>query len=106
MVRGELWRTDPNHTRLLFAPTARALKAGQGYFSVYEIFFPFVAVGVTDFFTLSGGFSLFPGVESQLLYIAPKITPVHLEKFDLAAGVLYIKIPEEDEGAGILYSVA
>jgi hypothetical protein len=105
MVQGELWLNDPNHSRLLFAPTGRALKSGQGYFSVYEIFFPFIAVGVTDFLTLAGGFSLFPGAESQLLYLAPKITPIQLEKFDLAAGVLFIKVPEEDEGVGIFYGV-
>lgn len=104
-VQGEFWRKDPNRTRMLFAPTARPLKSGQGYFSIYEIFFPFVAVGVTDFLSLAGGMSLFPGASSQLFYVAPKITPVHLDKFDLAAGVLYIFIPEDSENAGIVYSV-
>ena len=104
-IRGEFWRRDPNRTRLLFAPTARPLEAGQGYISFYEIFFPFVAVGITDFLAISGGMSLFPGTSSQLLYVAPKITPVHLEKFDLSAGALYISIPEEVEDAGIAYGV-
>ncbi|MFQ5584937.1 MAG: hypothetical protein ACE5GL_10920, partial [Calditrichia bacterium] len=79
---------------MLFAPTARPLKQGQGYFSVYQIFFPFVAVGVTDFFTLAGGVSLIPGARSQLLYVAPKITPLHLKKFDLAFGLLYLAVPD------------
>jgi hypothetical protein len=113
MVRGELWRADPNRTRLFFAPTGRALKAGQGYFSVYQIFFPFIAVGVTDFLAIAGGISLFPGASSQLLYVAPKITPVRVNKFDLSAGVLYIRIPDGDDGddgddvnkAGIIYGV-
>ena len=39
---GKLRRVDPNQTRLLFSPTARPLKQGNGYFSVYEIFFPMV----------------------------------------------------------------
>jgi hypothetical protein len=34
-------RADPNSTRLLFAPTGRTLKSGNGYFSAYEIFFTF-----------------------------------------------------------------
>jgi hypothetical protein len=105
MVEGELWRKDPNRTRLLFAPTGRALKAGQGYFSTYEILFPFLAIGITDFLTVAGGISLVPGAENQLLYIAPKITPVQLDKFDLSAGVLYIRIPEEENAAGIVYGV-
>jgi hypothetical protein len=104
-IEGNLWRRDPNKTRLFFAPTGRALKAGQGYFSVYEIFFPFVAVGITDFLAISGGFSLLPGAESQLLYLAPKITPVQLEKIDVSAGILYLKIPEETDAAGIFYGV-
>jgi hypothetical protein len=105
VVEGKIWRTDPNRTRLFFAPTGRALKSGQGYFSVYEIFFPFIAVGITDHITLAGGLTLFPGADQQLLYLAPKITPVQLEKFDLSAGVLYIVIPNNEEDAGIFYSV-
>jgi hypothetical protein len=65
-----------------------------------------VAVGITDFLSISGGMSLFPGTSSQLLYVAPKITPVHLEKFDFSAGALYISIPEEVEDAGIAYGVS
>lgn len=108
MVEGKFMRRDPNRTRMLFAPTARPLKAGHGYFSIYEILFPFVAVGITDFISLAGGMTLFPGASSQLFYIAPKITPIHLEKFDLAAGVLYIILPEVSDGvgnAGIVYGV-
>ena len=104
IVKGRLWRKDPNQTRLLFAPTARTLKKGQGYFSVYEIFFPMFAFGVTDFFSLAVGGTLVPGAEEQLFYIAPKISPVHFKSFDVGAGVLYINIPDE-EGAGIVYGV-
>lgn len=116
VISGTVWRNDPNHTRLLFSPTGRALKGGQGYFAVYEIFFPFIAYGITDWLTIAGGFTLVPGAPTQFLYVAPKVTPVQIEKFDLSAGVLYIRIPdfEEDEGdtddevnsAGILYGVS
>jgi hypothetical protein len=105
VVEGEIWKSDPNQSRLFFAPTGRALKRGQGYFSVYEIFFPFLAVGITDWLAISGGFSLLPGAESQLLYLAPKITPVQREKFALSGGILYIKFPEELDAAGIFYGV-
>jgi len=106
MVGGEYWRSDPNRTRLLFAPTARPLKAGQGYFSVYEIFFPFLAAGVTDFLSFAGGLTLVPGAESQLVYFAPKATPIHLKNFDLAGGVLYVLVPEGEDNIGIVYSVS
>jgi hypothetical protein len=104
IVKGEFWEDDPNATRMLIAPTARALKQGQGYFSIYEIFFPFVAVGITDVLSMAGGFSLFPGTSEQLLYLAPKFIPLQTKKFDLAAGVLYINIPDEGD-AGIVYGV-
>ena len=96
-------RADPNRTRLLFAPTGRTLSAGEGYFSAYEIFFPFLAIGITDFITLAGGVTLFPGAEQQIIYIAPKVRAVHLDNFDLSGGVLFCHI--EDEDFGILYGV-
>jgi len=51
---GKFVRSDPNSTRLFFAPTAKTLRKGKGYFSVYEIFLPFIAYGVTDYITLKG----------------------------------------------------
>ena len=116
VISGTIRRNDPNQTRLLFSPTGRALKGGHGYFAVYEIFFPFIAYGITDWFTIAGGVTLVPWAPSQFIYLAPKVTPIQIEKFDLSAGVLYIRIPdfEEDEGdtddevnsAGILYGVS
>ena len=106
IVQGEFRKSDPNHTRLFFAPTGRSLKNGQGYFSAYEIFFPFIAVGVGDVVTLAGGMSLIPGASSQIFYFAPKITPLHLQNFDLSAGVLYINALGSDfSGGGIVYGV-
>ncbi len=49
--------------------------------------------------------SLFPGADEQLLYVAPKVTPINVENFGVAAGVLYIKVPDEDNAAGIVYGV-
>lgn len=105
---GRYLRPDPNYTRLLFAPTARPLKNGQGYFSAYEVFFPFLAVGVGDILTLAGGMSLFPGASAQLFYLAPKATVYNSDKLSLAGGVLYLNATtgfEDFEGAGIVYGV-
>jgi hypothetical protein len=106
VVDGEFRRSDPNYTRLFFAPTGRALKNGQGYFSAYEIFFPFLAVGVGDIVTLAGGISLLPGAENQIFYFAPKITPLHLQNLDVSAGILYLNAFGSDfSGGGIVYGV-
>ena len=107
VVEGEFRRGDPNRTRLLFAPTARSLKAGQGYFSIYEIFFPMLAFGVTDFATIAAGISLFPFVPNQLVYLAPKVTPLHFGSVDAAGGILYINTTAGDgDGVGIVYESA
>lgn len=106
IVAGEYRRVDPNDTRLLFAPTARPLGPGQGYLSVYQIFFPLFAVGATDFLNLAGGISLIPGISNQIFYLAPKVTPIHLKNFDLAGGVLYVTTTGGNgEGVGIVYGV-
>ena len=57
---GDYWFPNPNSTRLFFAPTGEQLKQGEGYFSDYELFFPGVAIGVTDNFSIGGGISLIP----------------------------------------------
>ncbi len=106
IVAGEYVQPDPNRTRLFLAPTARPLKSGQGYFSVYEIFFPMVAVGVTNYVNLAAGVSLIPGAPQQILYLAPKVIPLQLKNLDVAVGVLYIVLPTSDaEKLGIAYGI-
>lgn len=98
---------DPNDTRLFFAPTARTLKQGQGYFSDYELFFPSFGVGAFDFLSIGGGISIFPGLKSQLYYIAPKIRLLHLGKLDVAAGTLYMNATSHSGfGGGIAWGLA
>jgi hypothetical protein len=106
VMGGKVFRTDPNQTRLFLAPTARPLAAGQGYFSAYEIFFPYFAFGVTDFLALGGGMSLFPFVSGQVYYFAPKLAITIKKDFSLGAGVLYSNSTSASEsGIGILYGL-
>jgi hypothetical protein len=106
VIQGEFRHSDPNYTRLFFAPTGRPLKSGQGYLSVYEIFFPFLAVGVADVLTLAGGMSLIPGAREQLFYLSPKLTPFHFAKTDLSVGLLYANTTGGDAAAiGVVYGV-
>ncbi len=106
---GSYWFPNPNYTRLYFAPTGRMLEKGKGYFSDYYIFFPGIAYGLTDWLTIGGGFSIFPGVNmnDQLFFITPKIGLIQSDDINLAAGALIIKIPDEDDFGtfGILYGV-
>jgi hypothetical protein len=107
IVDGRYMRIDPNGSRLFFGPTARPVRAGSGYFSVYELFFPYLAVGIGDIVTLAGGITVLPGASSQLFYLGPKISfPLNSETFDLAIGGHYFNAFGQDtEGAGIVYAV-
>lgn len=97
---------DPNKTRLFFAPTGKSLKAGTGYFSVNELLFPILAFGITDYLSLAGGMTIIPGagVSDQLYYLNGKARVLHLEEFDLSAGILYTNITTEEENLTIIYA--
>lgn len=105
IVNGSLQGFDPNRTRLFFAPTARSLNAGEWYFSDYMIFFPIVAVGITDFTILSGGISLIPGAENQLVYGNLKFTLLQKDNFGLSAGLFYATVFSYSAG-GVAYGIA
>lgn len=106
LYKGEYIRSDPNKTRLFFAPTARTLCQSKGYFSAYEIFLPFIAYGITDYITLSGGMTLLPGVpiEDQLKYLAPKVRIIEQDQFTLSSGLLWMSV--EKVSAGIVYGIS
>jgi len=111
MVNGAYYFPNPNATRLFYAPTGRMLSRGEGYVSDFWLFFPSVAVGVTERFTIGGGMSVFPGAgpEEQLLYITPKVAITQGPKLNTAIGALAINTSDFDNGrasAGILYGVA
>ena len=107
LYNGQYWIDDPNSTRLFFAPTGRGLVSGNGYVSVYEIFFPMVAFGIADYITIAGGISLFPGLSKQLLYFAPKITPFQNDKFAVSIGDFYVRTPSNNRNndINIIYSI-
>lgn len=105
---GQYWFPNPNTTRLYFAPTGRMLTQGEGYFSDFYLFFPGIAYGVTDHFTIGGGLSLFPGVamSDQLFYFTPKVGLAATENLNLATGLLLVKVPDQSSTAGIFYGVS
>ena len=86
------WFTHPNPTRLFFAPTARMLKKGEGYFSDILIFFPGISYGIYDSITIGGGFSFFPfsDINEQLYYFTPKFGLKIAKNFHFAIGCLLV----------------
>jgi hypothetical protein len=63
--------SDPNESRLMFAPTGRPLGKGNGYFSDHYVVFPGVAYGLTRNLSIGGGFSFVPGLglDEQAFYV-------------------------------------
>lgn len=107
---GQYWFPTPQSSRLFFAPTARMLGAGEGYFADHWLFFPSVAFGVTDRVTIGAGMSIFPGTDlgNQLVFLTPKVGLPSPPGLQLAAGALVIRVPEEGPRSfltGILYGV-
>lgn len=112
---GQYWFPNPNATRLYFAPTARMLERGKGYFQNIYLFFNGFAVGITDNINIGGGMSIFPVDDffsNNVFYITPKIGVKAHRNVHLAVGALFIFLPFDDEfetdnsnSAGILYSV-
>lgn len=84
---GEVWPVDPHGTRLFFAPTGRSLQQGEGYFGVYELFFPFLSYGVTDALTVAGGTPIVPGAIGEFAYLGPKLQVVNTPGMQLSLGV-------------------
>lgn len=101
----EGWFENPNQTRLFFAPTGQMLKAGEGYFSDYEVLFPGVAYGVTDNISIGGGVSLIPSsIDEQLIYVTPKVGVSLAPKLHVALGLIAATIPGESP-VGAVYGV-
>jgi hypothetical protein len=42
----------------------------------------------------------------QIIYLAPKITPYQNDNFAISIGDFFMKLPSDDDGLNILYSVA
>jgi hypothetical protein len=106
VVDGEFQRADPNTTRLLFAPTGRALERGDGYFGVYYFTMPFVQVGVTDRISIGGGTPLMFGFDESKrpFWVTPKVQLLNRGRVQAAAGVMHIVAPELGS-LGIAYGV-
>jgi len=100
-------KQDPNRTRLFFAPTGRSLKYGESYISAYQLFFPFIAFGLTNYFILAGGISIIPGMDNQIFYVAPKAAIINNKNFSVSSGVLYIgSTANATYRYGIIYGVS
>lgn len=108
IVDGAFRPADANATRLLFSPTARSLRKGEGYIGVYDFLLPFVQVGITDRLSMGVGTPLiFFGDESgRPVWLTPKYQFYKDPKLSAAVGVLHFVIVGENVRFGLAYTVA
>jgi len=106
IVNGELWAEDSNPTRLFFAPTGRALRQGEAYFGVYELYMPFIQVGITDRVSFGGGTPLLwlGGEGGMPVWVTPKFQVMQTRSTAASVGVMHI-FNAGDANAGIAYTV-
>jgi hypothetical protein len=104
IIKDTFYRYDPNYSRLMFGPTGRPLKKGDGYLTDYYVFFPGVAYGFTNNFSVLAGFSILPGagLKDQLKYVAPRFGKQFSDQFALSAGVFYLGV--SDFGLGVAFA--
>lgn len=105
VVNGEFWAADPNDTRLFFTATGRSVGKGGGYIGTYFIALPFVAIGVTDRFTIAGGAPLLFG-QFEPFYLAPKYQVLDHDNAAVSLGTLsFFAGDEEFDSFGLVYAV-
>ncbi|MCR5888440.1 hypothetical protein LRS06_11810 [Hymenobacter sp. J193] len=108
------WGYVGNGTRVFFAPTARGLRAGEGYAQTIDVLLLGANYGITDNFSFGVLFSALPGIGlgNQLFAITPKISVPIQQDLHVGAGVLYMRVPNFDYsnstsyGAGIAYGLS
>lgn len=100
-------RSDPNDTRLMFAPTGRPLRKGDAYVSNHYALFPGFAYGLTNNLSVAGGFSTIPGVglDDQVFYVSSQLGVRLSDKAALSCGALYAGAGEDVHDAAVVYGV-
>ena len=100
--------SDPNDTRLMFAPTGRPLRKGDGYLSDHYVMFPGFAYGLTDNVSVSGGLSIVPGLnlKEQVFYVSSNVGWRLSKKAAFSLGGLYATSTGASEAGALLFGVA
>ena len=91
--KGVYWFDNPHRTRYLFAPSALPLHKGEGYYQNAYIFVNSVAIGITDQFTMGGGFVLNPTFRDwQVVFLNPKFSFPSQSRVTFGVGALAIGV--------------
>ncbi|MCK4822692.1 hypothetical protein KA005_43415 [bacterium] len=89
------WMPNPHDSRHFFAPTARSMPKGEGYFQDIYLVVVSANYGFTDYLTIGGGLSIIPGISAkeQGYFIYPKVGFDLTEKISIGGGFIYVNFP-------------
>lgn len=114
MKEGKLYRPDPNKSMYLFSPSAFPIGKNNKYCRDFCVLFPSFNYGFSDIVSAQAGIFWIPGlgIDEIPLIGSLKASLYHSEKFALAGGVMYMRIPtisieDEDDlhlGGGFLFA--
>ncbi|MCK4661763.1 MAG: hypothetical protein KAT68_02770 [Bacteroidales bacterium] len=95
----KFWMPNPHDSRHYFAPTARNMPKGVGYFQDIYLLIMSANYAITDYLTIGGGLSIVPGISAdrQGYFIYPKAGFDLTEKISVGGGLLYANIPDREE---------
>ena len=86
----EYWFENPNASRYLFAPSGYSLKAGEGYYQNFMLFYNSFGYGFSDRFT--AGLGIIPVTFGEGLFFTFKAKyaiPLVEDKWNVGTGFLY-----------------
>jgi len=89
IISKDFFSTDPFADHLFFFPTARTVPSGKYMLTVYELFFPHLAVGVSNYVEVLGGACVL-GVGIPFLYAGIKVSPLQISNLSLALGARHL----------------
>ncbi len=104
---GMYWFPNPNATRYFFSPSSFNLKAGEGYYQNSYLLFNSINYGISDFFSIGGGFELTStfSASEPIFYVTPKVGFELTENFNVGGGLLFLSAAGE-ANLGITYGTA
>lgn len=104
-IDGEYWFANPNATRYFFAPSARCLKAGEWYYQNTYLVLNSVNVGISNNFSMGGGFELITTFSkestSPIYLLTPKIGFKAGKNLHLGGGALYASLPTDNQTTSV-----
>lgn len=97
--QSQRWFSNPHDTRHFFAPTARSLQKGEGYFQDVYLLLGFLNYGITDNILIGGGMSIIPflDIDEKLFFLNPKVGFQVKDNLNLGGGIFYASFPGDDK---------